>query len=247
MKIEQIKFNAESIKKKGLDEKIIEIAKEAYEESKHQWCGEETHILNEKPIAQILGLFGGSIKGMKVLDLGCGYGGFNDGDYAPILSTALAYLGADVTGIDYLERSEEGKKRLYEKYLFHYENLDLTNFFLNPKYTNLDNKTINIFKDNDLMIARSLLNYGLEMPRLPPACRHIEHKYEWSMYKGIIKEIQQFNGKKALYNLQMPMHSCLKNYLSNNESANLFNETFGEIIFDGKENGFFCGHVFTTG
>ena len=78
MKIEQIKFNAESIKKKGLDKKIIEIAKEAYEESKHQWCGEETHILNEKPIAQILGLFGGSIKGMKVLDLGCGYGGFND-------------------------------------------------------------------------------------------------------------------------------------------------------------------------
>ena len=30
------------------------------------------------------------------------------------------------------------------------------------------------------------------------------------------------------------MHSSLKNHLSNNESANLFNETFGEIIFDGN-------------
>ena len=97
MKIEQIKFNAESIKKKGLDEKIIKIAKKAYEESKNKWRGEETHILNEKPIAQILGLFGGSIKGMKILDLGCGnggreYGGVYDGDYAPILSTTPAHL-----------------------------------------------------------------------------------------------------------------------------------------------------------
>ncbi len=257
--LEQIKTNAQLIKSKGLDEKIIKISKEAYEEAKKRTAVSygitNTHILSEKPIAEILGLFGGSVKEINVLDLGCGNGRTGEGNYLPILSTALAYLGANVTGIDYTNsRDDEQRKIVSERWGFQYKEMDLTK--IGWGLSDLDyylNKKIEFFKNKDLIIARSLLNYGLEQFSLPASCRHFESDFEWRFYAMMIHGIQKLNAKDSVYNLEIPHYNNFrydtreiyekpiddkeKNKLVNDYLTNQFELEFGKIIYGNKNSG----------
>lgn len=243
---QQILKNAQKIKQNGLEEKIVKIAEKVYESAKQKtkdsFTGNvHTHIYSEEPIAQILGLFGGSLKGVKVLDLGCGY----NRDYSPVLSTALASLGANVTGIDLTRADKEDKIRIFKKYGFYYIKQNLTQLLL--EYTDEESKKA--FKNNDLIIAHSLLFHGLMIEDF--SCGHYyQLDDEWIHYGRIIKKIQEFNSKDSLYFLQIPNHEQFKYGLRGDETKkekdkyvfSKFKDEFGGIILGREKPG---QHVFT--
>lgn len=255
MDVEQIKANAQSMKKNSLDEKIINIAKEAHEEANKRTAtsyGKRNYLVGESSIADILGIFGGSVKGINILELGCGNGSTGDGNYIPILSTALAYLGANVTGVDSSYINDEAKSNVYKKCGFHYKNMDISQLWM---FDCEDNKKA--FENNDLVIARYLLNKGLKCPNAGPFAT-FDSLEEWNIYGNIIRSIRKLNKKDAVYNLEIPHQNNFKFSMQKIDETNVsdkdkkrlkddylvneFKKSFGEIIFGKESSG---SHVFT--
>lgn len=253
--LEQIKLNATKMKNEGLDTKIVETAKEAYEFAKSKTTDFRgrfhTHV-REYDVANILGIFGGAVKGLNIIDLGCGDNALGGKEYAPVLSTALAYLGANVRGIDFPHANEEDKKRIYDKLGFNYAH---HNLIWPMKYC--EEKTKEMFKDNDLIIMHSLLHNGLKMEDSGWGY-HSSLEAEWNQYIKTIKEIQRFNSKDSLCYLKIPSPNQFeweikridKKDISEEEktkekdkyAVSRFKSAFGEIIFGEEIPG---QHVFT--
>jgi len=238
MNIEQIRLNAELMKSKGLDAKLVETAKEAYEFAKNKietYSCAHTHVLNERIIAEILGIYGGSVNELKILDVGCGDGFYRNGEYGPLLSTALSSLGAKVTGIDLRHADNEDKKRIKEKFGFDYEKRKVASYFMD------DEKTINLFGNKDLVIFHSLLYKGFLQDSSPNLYYSLEG--EWREYVGSILEIGKLNSKDTIFNLQIPPVGQFPYMPEGTEeekvkyALNKFKYAFGEILFgEEKEN-----------
>jgi SAM-dependent methyltransferase len=249
MKLEQIKTNAELMKSNGLEKEVVEIAKRVYNETLEKvrgYHGVKTHICDASLIAETLSIFGDSIKGLKILDLGCGTSSFGRGDYSPVLSTAFASLGANVTGVDFSNDSEEIKKKVLEKYGFNYVkcNFALWGF---DQYISEEDKTR--ASNNDLIILHSLLHKDLMRD---DTCNGIYYRLdeEWSQYNRIVSNLRKLN-RNSLWILQIPepkhfpfeTQEIKEEKELNDYAVKRFKECFGKPIF-GKE--FSGNHVFVN-
>lgn len=249
MELEKIKANANSMKLKGLDSKLVGTAKEVYDKTLEKikgYRGVKTHVYDGSLIAETLNLFEGSVEGLKILDLGCGTYSFGRGDYSPVLSTAFSLLGADVTGVDFSEDSEQTRKKVFEKYGFNYIKRNFALFGFENYISEEDKKRVS---NNDLVILHSLLHYGL---MIDDTCSGIYYGLdeEWNQYSRIVSEVKKLN-QNALGILQIPLpkhFSYDTNEIKEEKElnfyvANKFKSRFGEPIF-GEE--FPGSHVFVN-
>jgi len=193
------------------DEKGIDI-NSGPEDKKQFIAKQETHVRPET-IRDYIALFGSDLKGIKVLDLGCG-----TGKYMPLLSIALKELGADVFAIDAKYTPELDKMGIK------YENMNLNEtyqFEYNPSF----------FKGNDIIIARSFLGGGLHAES--KLARWGSNQKEFEQYKKIIQKVQDVNGKEAIYELD----DSLELFFEGENGTEGLTRTFGEKIYQSPETG----------
>lgn len=200
---EEFRYNAEMMKKHGLDPRIANVAKDAFMEAERRTeprYGDRTQShTTEEQLGLILGLFGGDMNGRKVLDMGCGSSNdsvpFDSGLYSPILSCALSYLGANATGLDLDEVEEE----VAEKWGFNYEVFDISR---PERYS----ERKDIFTGNELVVAKTLLSDGLKNPEKGryDAVGDKGGDVEWETYVKMVNTLKEINGKDAVYFLHIP-------------------------------------------
>jgi len=195
---------------------VKEKAKRAYGFAKKQTMGEYSltrdFVGSSSIIENILNFYQGSVKNKKILDIGCG----NGWEYAPIIGVALTYLGANVTGIDISESK-------------HFK-------IIQADLSNLEENVLNQVENNDLVIAKSLLNHGLMIKENGNAIYYDENK-EWEIYSKIMNEIYSVN-RSAKYLIQaykdkIDKNSIIFEYLPPKMLV-------GDIIKEAYPNHYFC-------
>ena len=177
------------------------------------------------------------MEGLKVIDLGCGTFPFGRGEYAPVLSTAFASLGADVTGVDLSNDYGELREKVFERYGFQYRK---HNFAL-WEFQSLNEDGVERFSNNDLIIMHSLLHNGLMIDDVSYGI-YYNLGEEWSQYERIHSKIKKLSSKDSISILQIPFPKLFPYETQrikeekelNDYVVNRFKSSFGDPLF-GKE------------
>jgi SAM-dependent methyltransferase len=240
MDINQLRENSKRNFENGLIEKIASAIKEGEKRVKGYSNPNAGIFRPLDQIVRLVHLYGGSIKGLKILDLGCGSGD----SYAPIVAETLSYMGANVTGIDSPYESHEPRSRG-----FNYVEFDLDSGL--ESVTQEEGERL--FGNKDVVIAKSLLGSGLCYGRnINPGEFAIK---EWEVYKKLIQTVRSYNKGDALYILEVPHGDTLeaiakKKNLSENERNELIKKEMKGIAKEiliplEKEHLWFQNHIFT--
>lgn len=219
--IEDIKSNAKSISEKGLDAKVLEEATKIFEISKNKAnlvSSGETHITPET-IAHYMQLFGGDLKGLKTLDLGCGMY-----RYSPVLPFAFKELGADVYAAD-IVRNGEG----LIKSGINYQQIDLNSLLLRMMQDYFIKYHGDFFEGNDIIVARSFLDGGFyqDDDTIPMEGGTEE---EFGRLKGFFRFAKNSNQKPFVSELDVPGGLIDNKEIEGNENITKFLEE----SFEGK-------------
>jgi hypothetical protein len=229
--IEEIKANAKSISEKGLDKKVLAEATKIFENAKEKAnlvSRGDTHIKPET-IAHYMQLFGGNLKGLKTLDLGCGMY-----RYSPVLPFAFKELGADVYAAD-IARNGEG----LIKQGINYMKIDLNSLLLYMMQDYFKKNHRDFFEGNDIIVARSFLDGGFyqDDDKISMKGRTEE---EFGRFKGFFDFAKNSNQKPFVAELDVPGELIDKKEIQGNENiTNFLEESFrGKLIcgFRGYES-----------